>query len=115
MEKNSALGKKTCGPLKNLNHNFPETFDGQVSLKLSPDAKPVQLPPRAVPLSIMPQQLKTELNKMEPGRIIGACPEMMKLVHNMVTAIKKDAMLALCLCLDPTNLNKVPHLQHSAH
>lgn len=50
------LGKKTGDPLEDLKHIFPNTFDGQVglfegevSLKLSPDAKPVQLPPHAVP------------------------------------------------------------------
>ena len=104
------LGKKTGDPLEDLKRIFPETFDGQVglfegevSLKVSPDAKPIQLPPRAVPQSIMPQ-LKKELDKMEQEGIIRACPETTEWVHNLVTVVKKDGTLRLCL--DPRNLNK---------
>ena len=49
------LGKKTGDPLSDLKLIFPEMFDGtvglfdgEVDLKLSPEAKPVQLLPRAV-------------------------------------------------------------------
>lgn len=55
-KKHLPLGKKTGYPLEDLKQIFPDTFDGQVglfegevSLKLSPEAKPVQLPPCAVP------------------------------------------------------------------
>jgi len=65
------LGEKPGDPLEVLMQLFPETFDGQgglsegeVSLKLSPEAKPVQVPPRAALQSIMPQ-LKKGLDKME--------------------------------------------------
>ena len=50
-EKHLPLRRKTGDPLEDLKDIFPETFDGQVglfegevSLKLAPDAKPVQLP-----------------------------------------------------------------------
>ena len=56
------------------------------SASLSPDAKPVQLPPRSVPQSIMPQ-LKKELDKMEEEGIIWACPETTEWVHNLVTFV----------------------------
>ena len=109
-KKHLPLGRKTGDPLEDLKQIFPETFDGQVglfegevSLKLSPEAKPVQLPPRAVPQSIMPQ-LKKELDKMEQEGIIRACPETTEWVHNLVTVVKKDGTLRLCL--DPRNLNK---------
>ena len=107
--KHLPLGKKTGGPLEDLKQIFPETFDGQVglfqgevSLKLSPDAKPVQLPPRAIPQSIMPQ-LKKELDKMEQEGIIRACPETTEWVQNLVTVVKKNGTLRVCL--DPRNLN----------
>ena len=65
------LGKKTGSPLQDLKDIFPDTFDGQVGLfegeahlKVSPEAQPVQLPPRAVPQSVMPA-LKKELDKSE--------------------------------------------------
>ena len=69
--------------MENLKQIFPKTFDdqiglfdGQVSLKLSPDAKPVQLPPCAVLQSIMPLLLTKELDKMELEGIIRASLEM---------------------------------------
>lgn len=109
-KKHLPLGKRTGDPLEDLKQIFPETFDGQVglfegvvTLKLSPDAKPVQLPPRAVPQSIMPQ-LKKELDKMEEEGIIRACPETTEWVHNLVTVVKKNGTLRICL--DPRNLNK---------
>jgi len=49
-------------------------------------------------------QLKKELNKMEQEGIITACPETTNWVHNLVTAVKKNG--TLCLCLNPRNLNK---------
>lgn len=104
------LGKKTGDPLQDLKQIFPDAFDGQVglfdgetSLKLSPEASPVQLAPRSVPQSIMPQ-LKKELDRMEQEGIIRACPETTDWVHNLVTVVKKDGTLRLCL--DPRNLNK---------
>ena len=104
------LGKKTGDPLQDLKHIFPTTFDGQVGrfegevdLKLSPEAKPVQLPPRALPQSILPQ-LKEELDRMEKEGIIRACPETTEWVHNLVVVVKKNKSLRLCL--DPRNLNK---------
>ena len=98
------IGRNIC----HLERKQRETFDGQVGLlegevKLSPEAKPVQLPPRAVPQSIIPQ-LKKELDKMEQEGIIRACPETTQWVHNIVTVAKIDG--TLCLCLDPKNLNR---------
>ena len=100
------LGRKTGDPLNDLKQIFPETFDGQVglfegeaSLKVSSNTKPVQLPPRSVPQSIMP-----ELKKMEQEGIIRPCLETTEWVHNIVTVVKKDGSLRLCL--DPRNLNK---------
>ena len=104
------LGRKTGDPLNDLRQIFPKTFDGQVGLlegeasrKVSPDAKPVQLPPRAVPQSIMPE-IKKELDKMEQGGIIRPRPETTEWVQNKVTVVKKDGSLRLCL--DPVSLSK---------
>lgn len=111
------LGKKTGDPLEDVKQLFPEMFDGQVGLfdgevelKLSPEAKPVQLPPRAIPQSVLPE-LKKELDKMEREGIIRTCPETTEWVHNLVIAKKKNG--ALRICLDPRNLNK--HLIRSVH
>ena len=85
-------------------------FDGEAELKLAPDAKPVQLPPRSVPLSILPK-LKEELAKMEKEGIIRPCPETTEWVHNLVIVSKKSGDIRVGL--DPRNLNK--HLVRSVH
>ena len=89
---------------------FPETFDGsvglfegKVDLKKSPEAKPVQVPPRAVAVSVLPK-LKSELDKMEREGIIRPCPEVTNWVHNLVIVSKKNGDIRICL--DPKNLNK---------
>jgi len=109
-EKHLPLGKKTGDPLEDLKKIFPTTFDGEVGLfegevdlKLSPEAEPVQLPPRAVPLSVQPK-LKAKLDEMEKKGIIRECPETTDWVHNLVLVVKKNGDLRVCL--DPKNLNK---------
>lgn len=111
------LGKVTGDPLCDLKHIFPETFDGgvgmfdgKVELKLSPNAKPTQLPPRAVPQSLM-SKLKADLDEMEKDGIIRACPETTEWVHNLVVAMKKNGTLRLCL--DTKTLNE--HLIRNVH
>lgn len=109
-EKYLPLGKKTGNALDDLKLIFPDMFDGQVglfkgevNLELSQGAKPIQLAPRAIPQSVMPQ-LKTQLDTLESEGIIRPCPEPTEWVHNLVTVVKKDGSLRLCL--DPRNLNK---------
>eukprot|EP00914_Ancora_sagittata_P001774 GHVO01004218.1.p1 GENE.GHVO01004218.1~~GHVO01004218.1.p1 ORF type:complete len:550 (-),score=74.23 GHVO01004218.1:1348-2997(-) len=111
------LGKKTGDALEDLKLIFPSMFDGRVgkfegeaNLCLTPDAKPVQLPPRAVPQSILPK-LKKELDKMEKEGIIRPCPETTEWVHNIVTVVKKNGSLRVCL--DPRNLNR--YLTRNVH
>lgn len=48
---------------------------------------------------------------MEQEGIIRACPETTEWVHNLVTVVKKDGTLRLCL--DPRNLNK--YLSRNIH
>ena len=85
-------------------------FEGEANLKTTPDAKPVQLPPRTVPLSVMPK-LKAELDRMEKEGIIRPCPETTDWVHNIVIVSKKNGDIRNCL--DPKNLNK--YLIRSVH
>lgn len=114
------LGKQTGDPLEDLKIIFPTTFDGnvglfqgEVDLKLQDDAQPIQLPPRAVPQSILPK-LKSELDQLEKQGIIRPCPETTEWVHNIVTVVKKDGSLRICL--DPRNLNKylIRNVHHTA-
>ena len=116
-QKHLPLGKTSGDALTDLKSIFPETFDGsvglfegEVDLKISSDAKPIQLGPRAVPQSVEPK-LKKELDKMEKEGIIRACPETTDWVHNLVIANKKNGDIRICL--DPRNLNK--YLIRSLH
>lgn len=116
-KKHLPLGKHTGDPLGDIKAIFPDTFDGTVGLfdgeaelKVSPDAKPVQLPPRAIALSVLPK-LKAELDKMESEGIIRPCPEPTDWVHNIVVVSKKNGDIRICL--DPKNLNK--YLIRSVH
>jgi transposase InsO family protein len=116
-KKHLPLGKNTGDPLQDVKNIFPEMFDGtvglfdgQVDLKLTHDAKPVQLPPRSVALSQLPK-LKQELDKMEEQGIIRPCPEVTEWVHNLVLTVKSNGDLRVCL--DPRNLNK--YLVRSVH
>ena len=90
-KKHLPLGKKTGNPLEDVKLIFPAMFNGQVglfeeaSLKLSPEAKLVQLPPRAMPQSILPK-LRKELDKMKTKWIFQTCPETTDWVHNLVTS-----------------------------
>lgn len=107
------LGRKTGDPLEDLKEVFPTTFDGKVGLfegEVASEASPVQLPPRSVPQSVLPK-LKKELDKLEKDGIIRPCPETTDWVHNLVTVVKKDG--SLCLCLDPRYLSK--HLIQNVH
>ena len=104
------LGKNTGDPFSDLKNIFPDIFDGTVGrfegdaeLKLSLDAKPVQLPPRAAPHSTL-LKLQKELEKMEKDGIIRECSETTDWAHNLVIVTKKNGDLRLCL--DPKNLNK---------
>ena len=49
-------------------------------------------------------QLNNELDTMEQEEIVRACSETTEWVHNLVTVVKKDGTLRLCL--DPRDLNK---------
>ena len=107
------LGKKTGSPLQDLKDIFPDTFDGQVGLfegEAHLKAQPVQLPPRAVPQSVMPA-VKKKLDNMEREGIIRPCPETTEWVHNLVVVVKKNGTLRLCL--DTRNLNR--YLTRNVH
>lgn len=109
-------GKKTGNPL-DRKEIFPDTFDSQVGLfegdahlKVSLEAQHVQLPPRAVPQSVMPA-LKEELDKIEREGIIRPCSKTTDWVHNLVVVVKKNGTLRLCL--DTGNLNR--YLTRNVH
>ena len=93
------LGKSTGDAVLDLKTIVPDICDGTVGrlegeaeLKLSPDAKPVQLPARVVPHSTLPK-LKMELDKTEKDGIIRECPETTDWVHNLVIVTKKKGDL----------------------
>ena len=78
-----------------------------VSITLKDNVQPIQKPPRKVPLA-MKCPFKEELDRMENAGIIskydsisGPAPEWL---NSFVTVRKPNG--SLCICLDPTDLNK---------
>ena len=78
-----------------------------VSITLKDDAQPIQKPPRKVSLA-MKHPFKEELDRMENAGIIskycslsGPAPEWL---NSFVTVRNPNG--SLCICLDPTDLNK---------
>ena len=69
-----------------------------MSLDVFADAKPVQLPTEHF------TSAKKELDELEQEDTTRFCPETMEWVHNLITVVKKNETLRLCL--DLRNLNK---------
>ena len=91
-------------------HEYADVFKGTVTLpgglyhiKLKDSYKPVQHPPRSVPLR-MQSAYKTELNRLVKEGIITEVHEHTEWINSIVPVMKKDGSLRLCL--DPKDLNK---------
>ena len=104
------LGSKSGDAFTDLKNIFPTAFDGGIGqfqgeahLHLDPAAKPIQMPPRNVPQSIMPA-LKEEIERLKDQKVLRDCPELTDWVSNLVIQVKKDGSLRLCI--DPRFLNR---------
>lgn len=97
-----------CNSLQ-LNRNDP-VFQGlgcisgkEYRIDVSPDAVPVAVPPRRVPITLL-KQLDAELDRMLSLGVISRVTQATEWVHGLVCVLKKDGSLRVCI--DPTNLNK---------
>lgn len=85
---------------------FEETLGklpGKQSLHVKPDAIPLAMPDRRIPISIRPQ-VDEELDRLTKLGVITPVTEPTPWVSQLVIAKKKDGRLRICL--DPHELNK---------
>ena len=91
-------------------HEYANVFKGVGTLsggphhiKLKDSYKPVQHPPRSVPLAMQPAY-KAELERLVKEGIITEVHEYTEWINSIVPVMKEDSSLRLCL--DPKDLNK---------
>ena len=91
-------------------HEYADVFKGVGTLpggpyhiKLKDSYKPVQHPPRSVPLG-MQSAYKAELDRLMKEGIITEVHEHTEWIYSIVPVMKEDGSLGLCL--DPKDLNK---------
>jgi hypothetical protein len=102
--------------IEDLKKQYPEQFDrigklpGKVKLYLIEGAVPSKDPPRKCSIHIR-NKLKSELDRMESLGIISKVREHADWHSSLVTSIKKDGSLRVCL--DPKKLNQA--LRRSPH
>ena len=91
-------------------HEYADVFKGVGTLpggpyhiKLKDSYKPVQHPPRSVPLG-MQSAYKAELDRLVKEGIITEVHEHTEWINSIVPVMKEDGSLRLCL--DPKDLNK---------
>ena len=91
-------------------HEYADVFKGVGTLpggpyhiKLKDSYKPVQHPPRSVPLG-MQSAYKAELDRLVKEGIITEVHEHTEWINSIVPVMKEDSSLRLCL--DPKDLNK---------
>ena len=91
-------------------HGYTDVFKGVGNLpggpyhiKLKDSYKPVQHPPRSVPLG-MQSAYKAELDRLVKEGIITEVHEHTEWINSVVPVMKEDSSLRLCL--DPKDLNK---------
>ncbi len=81
---------------------FLRPCDKTVELKLKPGAKPVNIPPRRVPLALR-NEVHEELMRMQKMGVISPVQEPRPWCHAMVVARKPNGKLRICI--DPRTLN----------
>ena len=89
--------------LEEVMTTFGDIFDGtlghmrgDVHLEINENAKPTVMPPRRVPLAIKPR-LKQELERLTARGAITTVQEPTDWVSNMITIIKPDGSIRLCI------------------
>ena len=90
-----------------LNANvFDESLgnmEGKVHLEISPNAIPVIMPPRRVPVALK-DKLGKELERLTEREAIAPVQERTEWVSSMITTTKPDGNIRLCI--DPHHLNR---------
>ena len=85
------------------------TLPGKVHLQVDPDAKPVVLPARKIPVSVR-EKFKEELKRLESIKVIAPVDQPTEWVSQIVVAVKKSGELRVCI--DPKPLNTALKREH---
>ena len=95
-------------------HEYPDVFEGTGSfpgppyhIQIDPSVKPKQTPCHPVPVHLK-EAFKQEVDKMLQAGVLKPAHEATPWINSFVLVESKDKLgnLKLCICLDPTNLNK---------
>lgn len=103
------------GDLESVMESYADVFDeslgsmeGKVHLEINPNARPVIMPPRRVPVAIK-DKVKKELERLTERGAITPIQEPTDWVSSLITTTKADGNIRLCI--DPHHLN--PELKRS--
>ena len=95
-------------------HEYLELFEGignflgpPYHIQINPSAAPKQTPCHPIPVHLK-VAFKHEISKMLQARVLAPVNEATPWINSFVLVERKDKLgnLKLCICLDPTNLNK---------
>ena len=96
-------------------HEYPDVFDGignlpgpSYHIQINPSVTPKQTP--CFPIHVhLKEAFKQEIKKMLQAGVLAPVNEATPWINSFVLVESKDKLgnLKLCICLDPTNLNKV--------
>ena len=100
----------------NLFEQYYNVFEGlgcvtdiRYHIRIDPTKTPVIHPPRRVPITLRPR-IQEELERLESLDVIEKATEPTNWVNSMVTIIKPNGSLRICI--DPRNLNQAIQQEH---
>ena len=109
-QKESVVSNNYPGDLKSIMESYADVFDEtlgnmeeEIHLEIRPNAKPVSMPPRRVPVAIK-DKLRKELERLTERGAIAPVQEPTEWVSSMITTMKPDGNIRLCI--DPHHLNR---------
>ena len=95
-------------------HECPDVFEGigtfwgpSYHIQIDPSIAPKQTPCHQIPVHLK-EVSKQEINQMLQGGVVAPVNEATPWINRFVLVESKDKLgkLKLCICLDPTNVNK---------
>ena len=107
-------GPKLITGKEMIMQEYPDVFQGigkfpgpDYHIEVDPSVPPKQTPCRPIPIHLK-AQFQQEINKMLEAGVLVPVHKAIPLINSFVLVESKDKLgnLKLCICLDPTNLNK---------
>ena len=108
-------GPKLITSKEMIMQEYPDVFQGigkflgpDYHIQLDPSIPPKQTPCQPIPIHLK-YQFQQEINKMLQAGVLVPVHEATAWINSFVLVESRDKLgnLKLCICLDPTNLNKV--------